>query len=269
MVAPSAGIAIPGANAMRNSGIKVLCAVVAALCGIAFWWPSALSRTSDAPAVAYTRIYVENRCYHTVDTVLERTKKSVALPQLAPRETEIILFAWTKDIHPEETIRFSRKSASEKRLAMQELLDNARREQWIIGRHVVDSWFVTLCRKEVALDDPAGVTFRSALPGETLAEYEMHFSGAPDLPAQMFLYEEYPVQIWLDDIPLRILMTDKEGILRFFLPAGTTGRITLETASGSRSMELGHDWMPVRMRRAMGGEKVLVAPKPLSGPEDW
>jgi len=192
------------------------------------------------------------------------------LPPVSPRETEIVLFNWTKQITPDRMIRLSRQGAPEKHVSMEAFLEDARHEQWMMGRHVVDSWFVTVCQQEAALDDPAGKTVRPAGKGETVAEYEMLFSRRPGSHDPMHVYAGYPVRVSLNGIPLRILTTGRDGVLRFLLPADATGTVTLETApEGSRTLVLGWDLQPVRMRHALDGEQVLVEPKLASGPEDW
>lgn len=243
--------------------------LLAACCCLLFSLPMAQAQGNGA-GKAYTRVYIENRCYHTVDLAIEREKEDVSLPPVSPRDTEIVLFTWTRNIVPDEVIRLSRSDAGEKRFTAGELLADARQEQWTMGRHVVTSWFVTLCKKERELDDPAGVSIRPAKDGETVAEYEMLFTRVPGSSDPMHIFSDYPVRISLNGTPLQILATGKDGVLRFLLLAEASGTITLEAAPDiNRTMALGSDWKPVRVRAAKAGEKLLVEPKPVSGPEDW
>lgn len=225
---------------------------------------------NGAAGKAYTRVYIENRCYHTVDLAIEREKEDMSLPPVSPRDTEIVLFTWTKNIVPEEIVRLSRKDAGEKRVTVEELLSGARQEQWMMGPHVVNSWFVTVCGKERALDDLAGVTIRAAQEGEPVAEYEMLFTRVPGSSDPMHIFSNYPVRISVNGTPLQILTTGKDGVLRFLLQEDAAGTITLEAAPDiTRILELSRDWKPAKTRPAKVGEKLLVEPKPVSGPKDW
>ncbi|NLC22917.1 MAG: hypothetical protein GX776_00345 [Oxalobacter sp.] len=268
MAAGKAGDALPGEYTMMR--FSCFCrSVLAVCCCMVFLLPIARAQ-DNASGKAYTRIYIENRCYHTVDLAIEREKEDVSLPPVSPRDTEIVLFTWTKNIVPEEVIRFSRKDAGEKRVTAEELLAGARQEQWVMGRHVVTSWFVTLCKKERKLDDPAGVTIRPAQAGEKVAEYEMLFTRVPGSGDSMHIFSDYPVRISLNGTPLQILATGKDGVLRFLLLKEASGTITLEAAPDiTRTMALGSDWRPVRVRSAKVGEKLLVEPKQVGSPEDW
>jgi len=239
---------------------------------------AALSCAVLSPAVAqttassreYARVYVENRCYHTVDLAIEREKENLVMPPVSPRDTEIVLFTWTKNILPEEIVRLSRRNAADLRVSVGELLEGARQEEWTMGRHVVRSWFVTVCKKERALDDPVGASTRRAKEGEIVAEYEMLFTRVAGSSDPMHIFSSYPVRLSLNGTPLKILTTSKDGVLRFLLPKEAVGTMTLEAAPDiTHSLELGKDWLPVRNRRAKAGEMLLMEPELLGGLEDW
>ena len=268
MAACQAGDALPGEYTMMR--FSRFCRIVLAACCCLAFLPLTARAQDNGSGKAYTRVYIENRCYHTVDLAIEREKEDVSLPPVSPRDTEIVLFAWTKNIVPEEVIRLSRRDAGEKRVTVEELLAGAQQEQWVMGCHVVTSWFVTLCKKERELDDPAGVTIRAAQDGEKVAEYEMLFTRVPGSSDPMHIFSDYPVRISLNGTPLQILTTGRDGVLRFLLPKEASGTVMLEAAPDiARTMALGSDWKPVRARSAKAGEKLLVEPKQAGAPEDW
>lgn len=242
---------------------------------VAFGWSMLflqplMAQTATTAPKAYARIYIENRCYHTVELVFEQEKKEVALPSVSPRETEIVYFNWAKSLSRDELLRFNRKDAPPLHLSMQTLLDNARHEQWTVGSHVLDSWIYTTCPKELPLNDVRGSTVRPADAGERVAEYELFFSRVLDSTDPMHIYGNYPVRVSLNGIPLHVLNTGNDGVLRLLLPADMTGTMTLEALPDeTRTRELGLDWQPVKVRKAKKGEKLLVLPNLRSSGGDW
>lgn len=253
---------------MRRVRVWARCGAVALCCGV-FGALPVWGEVTPAGAKAFSRIFVENRCFHRVDLALERGRGEVALAPVAPRKTEMVLFAWTRPVAPDERVRLSRKGAVERWVPVQAWLNEGRHERWVMGRQVVDSWFVTVCARERPLDDPAGATVRPVKPGETVAEYEMLFSRVPGSVDPMYVFAGLPVEVWLNGVPLRVLKTGRDGMLRFLLPVDAAGTVVLESRQGSKTLELGRDWQPVRMRRAFDGEKVLVEPVQVGGPQDW
>ena len=223
-----------------------------------------------AGEAAYTRFYVINRCYHTVDMTVEQEKDLVHLPSVPPRAAEMVWFSFSDKMAWEEKITLSRESAAVKQILLSEFISGARHERWEAGGQLVDSWFVTLCGKERDLADPEGLTMRLAHAGEQIAEYEMRFtrvSGSHD-PAHFLA--NYLVRVLLDGVPLHLLATGSDGVLRFLMPADVSGTVTLESPPDvRRTLQLGRDWMPTRVRASSADEAVLVRPTLLSGREEW
>lgn len=219
---------------------------------------------------AYTRFYVINRCYHTVDITVEQEKEPLRLPSVPPRAAEMVWFSFADRMAWDEKITLSRGPAAARQVSLGEFVSGARHERWKAGGQAVDSWFVTLCGKERDLADPDGLTMRSAHAGEQVAEYEMRFTRAPGSHDPVHFLADYPVRVLLDGVPLHLLATGPDGVLRFLMPAGVSGTVTLESPPDvRRTLLLGRDWMPARVRAASAGEAVLVRPVLLSGPEEW
>lgn len=219
---------------------------------------------------AYARLYVINRCYHTVDMHVEREKEPLSLPSVPPRATEMVWFSSAARMDRDEMVVLSRETAQARQVSLGELIDGARHERWKAGGQTVDSWFVTLCRDERDLADPAGLTMRPADEGEQVAEYEMRFTREPGSRDPVHFFADYPVRVLLDGMPLHLLATGPDGVLRFLMPAGVSGAVTLESPPEvRRTLVLGKDWMPARIRAAKSGEPVLVRPALLSVPDAW
>lgn len=229
-----------------------------------------LAGSAMAVEEAYTRFYVINRCYHTVDMTVEQEKALLHLPSVPPRAAEMVWFSFADRMAWEERITLSREPAAAKQVSLGEFISGARHERWKSGGQLVDSWFVTLCGKERDLADPDGLTMRPAHAGEQVAEYEMRFTRSPGSHDPVHFLVDYPVRVLLDGVPLHLLATGSDGVLRFLMPAGVSGTVTLESPPDvRRTLLLGRDWMPARVRAADAGEVVLVRPVLLSGPDAW
>lgn len=219
---------------------------------------------------AYVRLYVINRCYHTVDMTVEQEKEPLRLPSVSPRATEMVWFSFADRMAWDERIVLSRELAPSRQVSLGEFISGAQHEYWTAGGQTVDSWFVTLCRKERDLADPAGLTMRPAHAGEQVAEYEMRFTRAPGSHDPVHFLADYPVRVLLDGVPLHLLATGADGVLRFLMPADVSGTVTLESPPDvRRTLLLGKDWMPARVRAASAGEAVLVRPVLLLEPDAW
>ena len=230
----------------------------------------AFAERSTSPARAFARIYVENRCYQAVNIVVGQDKNEITLPTVSPRNTELVFFTQTRQITPDRPVLLARRGAAERRVNMESFLEGARSEKWTLGKHTVSSWFVTLCQKNLAVDDPQGQTSRPAVKGEKIAEYAIVFFRQPDSNRPANVFAEHPVLVSLNGNPLRVLQTDSAGKVRFYLPASATGEVRLETAQGDHlSQVAGRDLRPVRIKQALGNELVLVQPKQVIGSEDW
>ena len=239
-----------------------LCSVLGAL--------PAFAEPGTSPARAFARIYVENRCYQAVNMVVGQDKNEITVPTLSPRNTELVFFTQTRQITPERPVLLSRRGAAEKRTTMEAFLDGAQFEKWTLGKHTVSSWLVTLCEKNLAVDDPQGQTARQTVKGEKIAEHAIVFFRQSEADQSAAVYAEHPVLVSLNGNPLRVLQTDRTGTVRFYLAADATGEVRLETAQGeSLTRTLGRDQRPVRVIQASGNELVLVQPKRTIGAEDW
>jgi len=236
-----------------------------------FWLMPAAAEQSASPARTFARIYVENRCYQAVNMVVGQDRNETVLPTISPRNTELVLFTLARQITPDRAVVLARRGAAEKRTNMETFLKSARFEEWKLGKHTIHSWFVTLCQKNPAVDDPQGKTSRPAVKGEKIAEYAMVFyrQQDPGDPANVPM-PGTPVLVSLNGSPLRVLMTDNTGVLRFYLPADAKGEVTLETARGDTLTHvLGRDQRPVRIKQASGNELLLVRPERVVGSDDW
>ncbi|MCM1129955.1 MAG: hypothetical protein NC211_08505 [Alistipes senegalensis] len=218
----------------------------------------------------YARLYVINRCYHTVDITVGQEKEPLRLPSVPPRAREMVWFAGAGRMDMADTVVLSRESAPKRQVSLGEFVEGAQHERWKAGKQTVDSWFVTLCPKERNLADPAGMTMRPAYAEEQVAEYEMRFTRVPGSHDPVHFLADYPVRVLLDGVPLHLLATGPDGVLRFLMPAGVSGEVTLESPPEvRRTLWLGKDWAPVRVRAAKAGEAVLVRPVLLSMPQEW
>lgn len=229
-----------------------------------------LAGSALAGEEAYTRLYVINRCYHTVDMTVEHEREALRLPSAPPRATEMVWFSFADRMAWDERITLSREQAPVQQVSLGEFISGARHERWKTGNQAVDSWFVTLCGKERDLADPDGLTMRPAQANEQVAEYEMRFTRVPGSHDPVHFLADYPVRVLLDGVPLHLLATGADGVLRFLMPADVSGTVTLESPPDvRRALLLGRDWMPTRVRAASAGEAVLVRPALLSGPDAW
>lgn len=223
-----------------------------------------------AQVTSFKRIFLENRCYFTVDSHVIRPHETINLASVPPRDQQLILFTTSQHPNAEETIYFSREHAQSTSFSLLDLLNQAPHETWTMGAYTIESYFVRVCGNEKPLTDLTGKTVKKAVAGETVAEYELLFTKVSGSHHPEDLLSDYPVRILFNGVPTAVLTTDSRGILRFLLPPNTVGTMTMQALpSITREMILGKEIQPVRHRVAVQGEKILIPQQPVSGSSDW
>ncbi|MDR1310814.1 MAG: hypothetical protein LBK01_02910 [Burkholderiaceae bacterium] len=218
----------------------------------------------------YTRLFVENRCYQDVMLVAEEKEKAYILSTVRSRERALTLFTWTDHVFPEDAIRFRREAVADYRLTFPSLFSGSGKyEHWEVGDRTVLSWHYVVCKKEPALDDPVGETWRVARQGEMVDEYEVMLARSDSPGFSPFAYDEVPVSVTLNGFVLHPAATDGNGVVHILFPSATAGTIQMGWGRGSiYTARLKEDLKPVRTRPAQDGERVWVAPHPRA-PGEW
>lgn len=223
-----------------------------------------------AQSLSYTRVFIENRCYYTVESHVMKAHETINLPSVAPRDQQLVIFTTNHQITPNESIYFSRQYAQSTSMLLVDLLNQSRHETWSLGAASIDSFFITLCGKEKPLEDQNAKTVMKATGGETVTEYELLFTKVAGSRHPEDVLSHYPVRLLLNGVPASVLKTDGDGILRFLLQPNTGGTITMQALpSITRELVIGENLNPVRNRAAQKGEQILVQQVPVSQAQDW